>query len=127
MNDRTQRYGAQAEEEPMRLEELLEPFDGQPNPPLSEDRDDFANDDDYRQEEPSPYDPLSSYDDEYSDYHEQLDHEGRMRTAMGAVNVISSLAGVVVVFVLVAMLLGLVTWLKNDILHSLSLLQGGIG
>ena len=34
--------------------------------------------------------------------------------------------GVFVIFVLVAMLLGLFSWLKADILHSLTLLEGGI-
>ena len=54
------------------------------------------------------------------------EHEGRVRTTMGVLNTFSVLLGVFVIFVLVAMLLGLFSWLRTDILHSLTLLEGGI-
>ena len=54
------------------------------------------------------------------------EHEGHVRTTMGVLNTFSVLLGVFVIFVLVAMLLGLFSWLKADILHSLTLLEGGI-
>ena len=54
------------------------------------------------------------------------EHEGRVRTTMGVLNTFSVLLGVFVIFLLVAMLLGLFSWLKADSLHSLTLLEGGI-
>ena len=122
----------------MRLQEVLEPFqspeegggqafydDEAPYAPYGEESP-YEEGEAYAQE---PYQEEAygnPYEEEYSDYHEQLDHEGRLHTAMGVLNTAGVLVGVVVILVLVAMLFSLVSWLQNDILHSITLLQGGI-
>ena len=44
-----------------------------------------------------------------------------MRAAMGVFNSISVLAGVFVILILLAMLVSLGSWIRRDILHSLTL------
>ena len=73
-----------------------------------------------------PYEAEPSYGEEYSDYHEELDQEERTRTAIGVFNLVSMLAGVAVILVLVAMLFSLLSWLRTDVVHSITLLQSGI-
>ncbi|MDD3335581.1 MAG: hypothetical protein PHI98_08680 [Eubacteriales bacterium] len=134
MANETKRYSLGGEEdEPLELQNVLEPYEpsapGNIDFPGSNQPDlDYAD---------NPYEPaqngyqqedgFSSYEDEeYSDYHEQLDHEGKMRTAVGAFNVISALIGVVVILVLITMLVSLFSWLQTDVIHSITLLQSGI-
>lgn len=152
MADETRRYAPMSDDdEPIRLDEVLEPFDPaqQPiqfYPPV---QDDAYADEDYNSnpydvggyDAAEPYEDDLGYqsedydedfendpyaDEEYSDYHEALDHEGRLRTAMGVFNSVSTLVGVVVILVLVGMIISLISWLRADIIHSLALLQSGI-
>ena len=143
MADETKRYTPMNDEdEPIELNDLLEPYapaqDGYA--PLGQNGYAGQGGNPYQQEDydsQSPYGDHpyvdSSYengdysDEGYSDYHEELDHEGRLRTAMGVFNSVSTLVGVVVILLLVGMLISLVSWLKSDIIHSLILLQSGIG
>ena len=130
MDDRTRRYQPGQEDETMELNDVLEPYRG---PEDGADR--FAADggdyDPYAYEE----DEEPAYDDEENDGYgidedeameDAWEHEGRVRTTMGVLNTFSVLLGVFVIFLLVAMLLGLFSWLRTDILHSLTLLEGGI-
>ena len=129
MDDRTRRYQPGQEDEPMELNDVLEPYRG------SEDgADRFADDGgDY---DPYAYgetnDDLAYQDEAYGGddgdeaAEDAWEHEGHVRTTMGVLNTFSVLLGVFVIFVLVAMLLGLFSWLKADILQSLTLLEGGI-
>ena len=132
MDDQTRRYQPGQEDEPMELNDVLEPYRG---PEDGADR--FAADggdyDPYAYEEDENED--FAYDEDESDGYgaeedeaveDAWEHEGRVRTTMGVLNTFSVLLGVFVIFLLVAMLLGLCSWLKADILHSLTLLEGGI-
>lgn len=152
MTDETRRYAPMNDDdESMRLDEVLEPYEPAQQPvgfyaPV---QDDAYVDEDYGTdpyeaggyEDSSPYDNGLQYqnenydqgfendpyaDEEYSDYHEALDREGRLRTAMGVFNSVSTLVGVVVILVLVGMVISLISWLRADIIHSLALLQSGI-
>lgn len=121
------------EEEAFELDEVLEPYNPADEPEYAHYQEnaaysregegnyaaypeEFADEEDYL-----PYD-----EDDYSDDHEVLDREGKVRAAMGVFNSISVLAGVFVILILLAMLVSLGSWLRRDILHSLTLLQGGI-
>ena len=130
------------EDAPMELDDVLEPFDGAQ--PLGTRRyqggafsasepDDFVYPDENGQPLPEdegysddPYEDDLPYEEEYSEYHEELDREQRARSAIGAFNLFSMLAGMVVVLTLVAMLFSLVSWLRADVVHSIALLQSGI-
>ncbi|MDD3409483.1 MAG: hypothetical protein PHY12_01595 [Eubacteriales bacterium] len=72
----------------------------------------------------APYEapPASDFDEEeYSDYNEELDDTHRFHVAMGVFNTVSVLAGLVVILLLSALLIGLITWLQADITHSFTL------
>lgn len=158
MTENKRRYDP-PEDEPMRLDEVLEPFDrsapvhggydGQPygdyggeplyddsaygQPPYAQPDDgetDYDDGDPYAPQDELDgdglYEDAPYEDDEYSDYHEALDHEGRVRTAIGVFDTVSTLVGVVVILVLAAMLFSLISWLQADVTHSLTLLQSGI-
>ena len=102
------------EEEPVELNEVLEPNEEQ-----QWDQEEFVYD--------QPYDPYDDpYLDDYSDEHEAIDHESRFHLAVGMLDLISICIGIVVILALVAMLATLVGWLQNDIMHSALLLQSGL-
>lgn len=148
MADETRRYfPAEDEDAPLELGDVLEPFD----PDASEGnealgtrryegnsfsapwREGDAYPDEAAGSAPDdnlylddPYGAEPPYAEEYSDYHEELDQEERTRTAIGVFNLVSMLAGVAVILVLVAMLFSLLSWLRTDIVHSITLLQSGI-
>ena len=120
MEDRTRRYQP-AEEDAVQLDDVLEPYAEEEYPLYEEQK---AYDEPAYDEYNYAGDPY--YEEEYSDDHEELDRENKVRTAMNVFNTFSVLAGVVVILVMVAMLASLFSWLRSDILHSLALLQGGI-
>lgn len=150
MDERTrrfQRHDDQQEDE-LRLDEVLEPYEqgesdaygdaGQDFAPYGEDQPPYEEqpydgnlssyEQPYEEENQPPYgDP---YDEEYSDYHEAMDEAineaGRFRVAMGVFDTVSILVGIGVILLLVAMLVSLVGWLRSDILHSALLLQSGL-
>ncbi len=98
-------------DEPMELNDVLEPFDaGEADGGYGE----------------APDDGLYDEYDDYSDEHEAMDISSRFQVAMGVFDTISILIGVLVVLVLVAMLVSLFNWLRADILHSMVLLQSGL-
>ena len=66
----------------------------------------------------------SSRDD--ADYQTEAEGGNRLGVAVHVFDVISSLVGVFVILILIAMLLTLVDWLRTDLLHSFVLLQSGI-
>lgn len=75
-----------------------------------------------------PYAPREDYvyDDEYSDYDEQLDNTHRFHVAMNVFDTASVIAGLVVILVLVTLLISLITWVWSDISHSLLMFQSKI-
>ncbi len=73
------------------------------------------------------YEEADGYaEEEYSAYDEELDNEHRFHIAMNVFNMVSVLAGLLVILLLVAMLIGLISWLSNDITHSFTLWQSTI-
>lgn len=64
----------------------------------------------------------TGFEEEYSDYNEELDDTHRFHVAMNAFDLISVLAGLAVILILVAILVSLLTWLQGDISQSLTLL-----
>ena len=105
---RSQRY----EEEQLQLDEVLEPYQYAADP---------------RAQAPYADAGYQSYPEAgYADYLPEEEPENRFGVAVHVFDVISSLAGVFVILVLVAMLLTLVDWLRTDLLHSFMLLQSGI-
>ncbi len=128
------------EEETLPLEQVLEPYDGQPvyqaepgyqdemyqEPVYQDDYDPQGQL--YQQVDYQPY-PEAGYADYLPEeaYDEEMgEPETRFGVAIHVFNLISSLIGIVVILVLVAMLLTLVDWLRTDILHSFMLFQSGI-
>lgn len=112
---RSQRY----EDEELQLEQVLEPYQyaEEPYDPAA-----------YVQEG-MVYQPMEYASDPEADYAEYLpeeEPENRFGVAVHVFDVLSSLVGVFVILILVAMLLTLVDWLRTDILHSFVLLQSGI-
>ena len=63
---------------------------------------------------------------DYAVYEDEREGMRRFHVAMNALNSVSVLAGVVVIFVLTALIVTMVSWLQEDILHSVVLLQSGI-
>lgn len=127
------RRSRQLEEEALQLEQVLEPYDNQQVYEPS-----FQYDENIAYEEPAdaqlfqqadyqPYPEVGYADylpqEEYTDDEEP---ELRFGVAVHVFDVISSLVGVFVILILVAMLLTLVDWLRTDILHSFVMLQSGI-
>jgi len=128
------RRSRQHEEDTLQLEQVLEPYDDQQAYGQSFQYDDnvaYEQADDgqlYQQVAYQPY-PEAGYAD-YLPQEEELDSEEetemRFGVAVHVFDVISSLIGVFVILILVAMLLTLVDWLRTDILHSFVMLQSGI-
>ena len=116
MNRRRRRY---EEEERVELQEVLEPYRQTPATPQMDSQPPEEYPEAYAQYE----DP---YMDEYSDVHDEADSEGRFRIAMGFFDLISIFVGIVVILILVAMLVSLISWLRDDILHSALLMQSGL-
>ncbi|MEG0492997.1 MAG: hypothetical protein RR696_07310 [Clostridia bacterium] len=113
----TQRYQlpGQEENEPIQLNEALEPYDTDDlNAPLA-----------YGEYSEEDYDE-SYIGEEYSDAHEAFEVNGRFKVAMGVFDTVSILVGVLVIFALVALLLSLLNWLRSDIMHSVLLIQTGL-
>ncbi len=109
------RRGQRYEEEELQLGDVLEPYQyGQAEP--------------YQQEELYQAVDYQSYPEPgYADYLPgEEGTENRFGVAVHVLDVISSLVGVFVILILVAMLLTLVDWLRTDLLHSFVLLQSGI-
>jgi hypothetical protein len=105
---RSQRY----EEEQLQLEEVLEPYQYAVEP---------------QDESMYPQADYQGYPEPgYADYLPEEEPENRFGVAVHVFDVISSLVGVFVILLLVAMLLSLVNWLRTDLMHSIVLLQSGI-
>lgn len=111
------------EEEELQLEQVLEPYQ-------------YAAQQQGYYEEPA-YDPQGEplyntvdyqpYPEPgYADYQQEEEPGTRFGVAVHVFDIISSLVGVFVILILVAMLLTLVDWLRTDLLHSFVLLQSGI-
>lgn len=112
------RRGQRYEEEELQLEQVLEPYQyaEEPYDPAA-----------YAQGEPLYRQPeYENAPEGYEDYLPEEEPENRFGVAVHVFDVLSSLAGVFVILILVAMLLTLVDWLRTDILHSFVLLQSGI-
>ena len=126
MAQRTRR-SRQREEEALELEQVLEPYDQSFQYDENVAYDAPANGQMYQQVEYQPY-PEAGYADYLSqeDYLDEEEPELRFGVAVHVFDVISSLVGVFVILILVAMLLTLVDWLRTDILHSFVMLQSGI-
>ena len=128
MAGRTRR-SRQSEEELLRLEEVLEPYDDQQAYGFQYDEgiayEEPINDQLYQQAE-VPHYPEAAYADYLPQEEYEEEPELRFGVAIHVFDVISSLVGVFVILVLVAMLLTLVDWLRTDILHSFVMLQSGI-
>lgn len=125
------RRNRQHEEEALQLEQVLEPYDNQQALSFQYDEDvayeDPANAQLYQQVEYQPY-PEAGYADylPQEQYMDEEEPELRFGVAVHVFDMISSLVGVFVILILVAMLLTLVDWLRTDILHSFVMLQSGI-
>lgn len=120
MKKRRRRY--EEAEEAVELGDVLEPYEDHTGWTQEE----YAPSDmDY--EDPYVQGFQDGYDmEEYSDEHEAVDHESRFRIALGMFDLLSILAGIVVILLLVAMLITLFNWLRSDILHSVLLMQSGL-
>jgi len=105
-------------EDEVQLDEVLEPYEDE-----AWEQGAYANQA-YTYPEYDP--PYEEYADEYSEEHEEADHEGRFRIAMGMFDVVSTLAGILIILLLVAMLFMLIDWLRTDILHSVLMIQSGL-
>lgn len=127
MAEETRRYSPiGGEDEPIELNELLEPYDSQEQIATVDDYGDDEYGEPMEDAYGSSYDPALEEEEDYSDYHEELDRAGRLHTAMGIFDSVSMVVGMVVIFLLVAMLVSLISWLRGDIAHSLALLKSGI-
>ncbi|MBO5502201.1 MAG: hypothetical protein J6K73_07690 [Clostridia bacterium] len=129
MAGRTRR-SRQREEEALQLEEVLEPYDDQQAYAFQYDEgiayEEPLNQDLYQQAEALHY-PEAGYADYLpQEEYDEEEPELRFGVAVHVFDMISSLVGVFVILVLVAMLLTLVDWLRTDILHSFVMLQSGI-
>ncbi|MBE5801367.1 MAG: hypothetical protein E7319_03675 [Clostridiales bacterium] len=130
------RQELEMENPPLRLDEVLEPYDEMDQAYAGQQE--YADDPGLYQEVAYSTYPEAGYADyeleagayeddaAYDDLNDEVESEGNFTAAIHAFDVISSLVGVFVIFVLVAMLLTLVDWLRTDILHSFVLLQSGI-
>lgn len=117
MARRRRRYEEEEWEEPVELDDVLEPYEQQWDP---------QQEVYYDQENSYVQDGYDGYAADYSDEHEAVDHEGRFRIALGMFDLASILVGVVVILMLVAMLITLINWLYSDIMNSALLLQSGL-
>ena len=117
-------------EETVELDEVLEPYRQEQEYQWAEAEN--AEDHLYAEASPAADDEMwqteyeDYYSEEYSEEHEMADDESRFRIAMGMFDLISIVIGIVVILVLASMLITLLNWLRNDILHSALLLQSGL-
>ena len=109
-------------EQTVALEQVLEPYEQQ-----------WADENDYSAEEYTeafeeeyPADYEEFYGEDYSAEHAEADSEDRFRIAMGLFDLISIVIGIAVILVLVSLLITLLNWLRNDVLHSAMFLQSGL-
>lgn len=68
----------------------------------------------------------TDYEEEPSEYSDELDDAHRFHIAMNVFDLISVLVGLAVILVLVAILISLVTWLQRDITQSLTLFTSNL-
>lgn len=127
MKEKRRRYRAQ-EDEALQLGDVLEPYEQQSQYEEDYDMHEEGNDAFAYDEAPYDDDPYADYpqQDDYSDYHEEMDSKARFKVAMGVFDTVSILVGVLVIFVLIGVLMTLFNWLRSDILHSVLLLQSGL-
>ena len=122
---RRRRAQQNANEEPVELNEALEAYDE-----LQWADQNIYEDDSAEMLEPLPQDAVDEYqdfyDEEYSEEHERLDSEGKFHIALGVLDLISIIVGIIVILVLVGMIVTLFNWLRNDVLQSALLLQSGL-
>lgn len=116
------RRSRQYDEEAVDLGNVLEPYSQQN---IQQTQYEQPRYEPQRYEQPS-YDQQYEEEYEYSDEHEAADDETRFRVAMGIFDMTSILVGIVVILGLVAMLVTLLQWLNNDILHSAVLITSGL-
>lgn len=116
MGERRRRFTGYTQDEPLELGELLGTQDQAEG---------YAE---YDPAQEPHYSDLydTTYEEEYSEYHEQMDSDSRFRMAMGAFDLFSVVAGVLVILMLMAMLVTLLSWLQSDIRHSVLLIQSGL-
>ena len=112
----------QYEEEAVELEEVLEPYGQQNVQQPQYEQPDFEQ----PQYDHPHYDQPYEEEYDYSDEHEAADEETRFRVAMGIFDMVSIFVGIAVILGLVAMLVTLLQWLNNDILHSALLITSGL-
>lgn len=128
------RKNRRQEEETLQLDQVLEPYDNQQfygqqfqyDEPMAYEE---AGDNQLYQQVGYQTYQEAGYADELpleDELQENGDPEMRFGVAVHVFDVISSLVGVFVILVLLAMLLTLVDWLRTDILHSFVMLQSGI-
>ena len=116
------RRSRQYEEEAVELGNVLEPYGRQNIQQVQYEQPSYEP----PQNEQLPYHQQYEEEYDYSDEHEAADDETRFRVAMGIFDLTSILVGIVVILGLVAMLVTLLQWLNNDILHSAVLITSGL-
>ena len=118
MSRRRRREEYEELEDEIQLDEALEPYEDEGLGDAAYAQDGYSY--------PAYEQDMGEYAVEYSEEHEEADHESRFRIALGMFDLMSIFAGIVVILVLVAMLLMLVGWLRTDIMHSALMLQSGL-
>lgn len=109
-------------EDAIELGDVLEPYANE----------EWQQEESYMQQEypAAGYDPYAendqTYNDDFSEELDEVDHESRFRVAMGMFDFVSIFVGIVVILMLLAMILTLFNWVRSDILHSAVLLQSGL-
>ena len=68
----------------------------------------------------------TGFEEEPSDYSDELDDAHRFHVAMNVFDLISVLVGLAVILLLVAILVSLITWLQRDITQSLTLFTSNL-
>lgn len=111
-------------EQIMALDQVLEPYEEQSWQNVQDSS--IFPDAGENQSQMDPAQTQYLYGEEYSEEHEAVDTENRFHFAIGMFDLISIIIGVAVILVLAGMLLTLLNWLRNDILHSALLLQSGL-
>ena len=93
----------------------------------------YPDDASYEQENDDAQDSVNyidysqtGYEEEPSEYSDELDDAHRFHIAMNVFDLISVLVGLAVILVLVAILISLVTWLQRDITQSLTLFTSNL-
>ena len=83
----------------------------------------------YGWEDAEPEEIQEAFDDDndgYAVYDEESEGKHRFHMAMHVFNGASVLVGIVVVLALTALVITMISWLREDILHSFILLQSGL-